>query len=180
MRQRQIAGVTIELTVGDITAQPDVDAVVNAANAALLPGGGVAGAIHRAAGPGLARECAAHAPIQPGQCVITTGHRLSNPHVIHCLGPVYGLDEPAVGLLASCYHAALDIADRRGLNSIAFPAISTGAFGYPMHAAADIALSAIAAVAPQLASITRIRLVLFDQTAWDVHAEALARVDHNG
>lgn len=171
--RRDIAGVTIELTTGDITAQPDMDAVVNAANAELLPGGGVAGAIHRAAGSGLADECAAHAPITPGQCVLTGGHQLPNPHVVHCLGPVYGTDEPADHLLASCYRNALQLADARGLSSIAFPAISTGAFGYPMRDAAEVALGALADTAPQLRSLTHIRLVLADQTALRAHEQAL-------
>lgn len=171
--RREIAGVTVELTTGDITAQPDVDAVVNAANAELLPGGGVAGAIHRAAGPGLAAECAAHAPITPGQCVATGGHQLANPHVVHCLGPVYGIDEPADHLLASCYRNALLLADERRLSSIAFPAISTGAFGYPMRDAAEVALGAVAGTAPALESVTYIRLVLPDQAALHAHQQAL-------
>lgn len=171
--QQDIAGVTIELTTGDITAQPDMDAVVNAANAELLPGGGVAGAIHRAAGPALADECAAHAPITPGQCVLTGGHQLPNAHVIHCLGPVYGSDEPAGRLLASCYRNALQLADEHDLSSIAFPAISTGAFGYPMREAAEVALGAVADTAPQLRSLTRIRLVLPDQTALRAHQQVL-------
>lgn len=176
MRQTEIAGVTVELVTGDITAQPDVDAIVNAANAELLPGGGVAGAIHRAAGPGLADECARHAPIRPGECVLTGGHRLPNPHVIHCLGPVYGVDKPAAELLASCYRNALLLADRQGLASIALPAISTGAFGYPMREAADVALRTLAETVPQLRTVKRIRMVLFDPAALEVHEDALARL----
>jgi O-acetyl-ADP-ribose deacetylase (regulator of RNase III) len=169
--------VAIELDTGDITAQPDIDAVVNAANAELMPGGGVAGAIHRAAGPGLAKECAPHAPIQPGECVLTGGHRLPNRHVIHCLGPVYGVDEPAEDLLAACYRNALLLADRAGLASIAFPAISTGAFGYPMHAAADTAMRTLADTAPRLRSVERIRFVLFDQAALQAHEDALEHLN---
>src|SRR5690606_4308840 len=101
----------LELVTGDITAQPDLDAVVNAANARLRPGGGVAGAIHRAAGPGLAAECEPLAPIEPGACVITGAHDLPNRRVLHCLGPVYGSDEPAAELLSSCYLEALLLAD---------------------------------------------------------------------
>jgi O-acetyl-ADP-ribose deacetylase (regulator of RNase III) len=122
-----IGEVTLELVEGDITSQPDIDAIVNAANALLMPGGGVAGAIHRAAGAELAAECRPHAPIAPGEAVITSGQRLPNPWVIHCLGPVYGVDEPAAELLASCYHRALALAEEHGLQSVAFPALSTGA-----------------------------------------------------
>jgi O-acetyl-ADP-ribose deacetylase (regulator of RNase III) len=176
MRRASIADVDVEVDTGDITAQPDIDAVVNAANAELMPGGGVAGAIHRAAGPGLAEECAPHAPIRPGQAVLTGGHQLPNPHVIHCLGPVYGVDEPAEDLLASCYRNALQLADREGLASIAFPAISTGAFGYPMDAAAETAMRTAAETAPQLSSVKRIRFVLFDQRALQAHEDALDRL----
>ena len=108
----------IQCVQGDITAQPDLDAIVNAANARLATGGGVAGAIHRAAGPQLARECAPLAPIEPGQAVLTGGHGLPNPHVIHCLGPVYGRDRPADRLLAECYRNALRLAEDAGLTSL--------------------------------------------------------------
>lgn len=178
MATATVAGVTVELTSGDITAQADVDGVVNAANAQLQTGGGVAGAIHRAAGPGLADECRPLAPIRPGECVITGGHGLPNPWVLHCLGPVYGIDEPAEGLLTSCYRRALTLADERGLGSVAFPAISTGAFGYPMAEAADVALRTVIAAAPELTRVTRVRLVLFGQEAVEAYRAALAR--HTG
>ena len=131
MTERRIGNVLFQMVVGDITQQTDIDAVVNAANAQLKPGGGVAGAIHRAAGPGLSAECAPLAPILPGESVITGGYGLPNPYVIHCLGPVYGINEPAAELLSSCYRGALELADDKALGSVAFPAISTGAFGYP-------------------------------------------------
>ena len=117
-------GLTIECRQGDITAQPDIDIIVNAANAELRPGGGVAGAIHRAAGPGLDEECRPLAPIQPGQAVITSAHNLPNQWVVHCLGPVFGRDEPADELLSSCYRNALLLADEKASLSIAFPAIT--------------------------------------------------------
>lgn len=169
-------GVTIEILRGDIASQPDMDAVVNAANARLRIGGGVAGAIHRAAGPGLEEECRPLAPIQPGEAVITGGHDLPNGHVIHCLGPVYGEDEPADELLASCYREALRLAEREGLRSVGFPAVSTGAFGYPLEEAARVALATVWEAAPELESVDRIRFVLFGERALAVHEEALAEL----
>jgi O-acetyl-ADP-ribose deacetylase (regulator of RNase III) len=139
----RVGNAIIECQQGDITRQSDIDAVVNAANAELRTGGGVAGAIHRAAGPGLDEECRAHAPIAPGKAVITGAHQLPNRHVIHCLGPVYGRDRPEAQLLADCYRNALDRAAEAGLASVAFPAISTGAFGYPFEEAAEVALDAV-------------------------------------
>lgn len=154
-------GVRIECIQGDITCQDDVEAIVNAANAELMSGGGVAGAIHRAAGSGLAEECGPLAPIKPGEAVITGAHELPNQYVIHCLGPVYGRDEPSQTLLASCYREALDRAEERGVKSIAFPAISTGAFGYPMDHAADVASRTVLAKSADLESVELIRWVLF-------------------
>jgi O-acetyl-ADP-ribose deacetylase len=167
-------GIELELVVGDIAAQEGFGAVVNAANAELRTGGGVAGALHRAAGPGLEAEGRALAPIRPGQAVITSGHRLPNPWVIHCLGPVYGRDEPADELLASCYGEALRIAEEKGLRSVAFPAISTGAFGFPAGDAARIALRTVLDAAPRLESVERVRFVLYDQATLDLHQRVLA------
>jgi O-acetyl-ADP-ribose deacetylase (regulator of RNase III) len=176
MRHSQLGKVRVELVTGDIADQPDVDAVVNAANAALQIGGGVAGAIHRAAGPGLAEECRPLAPIAPGECVMTGAHGLPNRHVIHCLGPVYGRDEPSDRLLADCYRNALLVADEGGLSSVAFPAISTGAFGYPAEPAAEVAMNAVTAVAPDLKSIDLIRFVLYSDGDREVHERALDQI----
>lgn len=172
--ERAVGNVTIECVKGDITRQDGFDAVVNAANAQLMPGGGVAGAIHRAAGPGLAEECRPLAPIRPGQAVITGGHGLPNPYVIHCLGPVYGKDVPSDVLLADCYRNALRLADERGLASVAFPAISTGVFGYPLAEAAQVAIGAVAETAPSLKRVRTVRFVLHDDTALGLHERALA------
>ncbi len=178
MEETQIGNARLELTTGDIARQEGFDAVVNAANAELRIGGGVAGALHRAAGPGLAEEGRPLAPIQPGQAVMTSGHRLPNPHVIHCLGPVYGRDEPADQLLSACYRNALDLAEEHELASVAFPAISTGAFGYPMEAAARVALRSVTDAMPELEQVRRIRFVLYDRKALDVHQRVLAELQN--
>lgn len=170
------SGCTVECVEGDITAQPDLEAVVNAANAELLPGGGVAGAIHRAAGPGLAEECRPLAPIRPGEAVITGGHRLSNRFVIHCLGPVYGVDEPAAELLAACYRNALRLAEERGIGSVGFPAISTGIFGYPLEEAAQVALNTVVEAASGLRAVKLVRFVLWGEAAFRAHTAVLEQV----
>lgn len=166
-------GIDIECIQGDITRQSDLDAVVNAANAQLMPGGGVAGAIHKAAGPELARVCESLAPIRPGEAVITDAFNLPNSHVIHCLGPVYGADEPCDQLLADCYRNALRVAEKQGLASVGFPALSTGAFGYPMEDAAKVALSTVLAEAGGLSSVKRVRFVLFSDSDSQLHQRVL-------
>lgn len=168
------AGITIELVRGNIVKQDDLDAVVNAANAQLQTGGGVAGAIHNAAGPGLTEETRPLAPIQPGEAVITGGHDLPNDHVIHVLGPVYGRDEPSDELLRTGYENALERAEGKEVTSVAFPAISTGAFGFPMRPAARIAVGAVLDRAPSLESVELVRFVLFDDEAFEAHREALS------
>ena len=161
--KKTISGISLEFVQGNIANQPDVDAVVNAANAQLRTGGGVAGAIHRAAGPGLEEECRPLAPIRPGEAVITGAHKLPNKHVIHCLGPVYGVDKPEDKLLANCYRNALQLAEEKQLQSIAFPAISTGAFGYPKEEATEVCLKTVVEMLPKLKSIKTIRFVLRSQ-----------------
>jgi O-acetyl-ADP-ribose deacetylase (regulator of RNase III) len=177
MDELAIPPVRITLVLGDVTDQPDAGAIVNAANAELRPGGGVAGAIHRAAGPGLAREAVPLGPIAPGEAVITGGHRLPNRYVVHVLGPVYGVDRPEDRLLASCHRRALRLADEHGVQVIAFPAISTGAFGYPVAEAARVALSATVDAAPRLDHVREVRFVLWsdsDLNAFRAALEALA------
>lgn len=171
--KRSVGDVDLELVRGDIASQEGFDAVVNAANARLMPGGGVAGAIHRAAGPGLAEECRPLAPIEPGEAVITGAHELPNRYVIHCLGPVYGEDEPADRLLAECYETALARAEENGVESVAFPSLSTGAFGYPMREAAEIAIGTVVKRAAELESVRRIRFVLWGEEALEAHRDAL-------
>ena len=166
--------VTIEIVQGDIASQEDVTALVNAANAELQSGGGVAGALHRAAGPGLAEECRPLAPIEPGQAVITGGHDLPNEYVIHTLGPVYGSDKPEDELLASCYLESLERAEEKGIDTIALPAISTGAFGYPLEEATDVALKTILDATKNLKRVHLIRFVLFSDRELEVHEKRFA------
>jgi len=141
----------IEILEADIT-RLDVDAIVNAANETLLGGGGVDGAIHRAAGPGLLDECRALPQVRPGvrcptgEARITGGHRLPARHVIHTVGPVWrGGGSGEAVLLASCYREALSLADRNGVGSIAFPAISCGVYGYPPELAVEVAVREVRA-----------------------------------
>ena len=174
--RRTFGAVTVECVLGDVTDQDDVDAVVNAANARLEPGGGVAGAIHRAAGPGLAEEARPLGPISPGEAIITGGHGLPNRFVIHALGPVYGQDRPEADLLARCYRNALDLAEENGASSVAFPAISTGIFGYPIEDAADVALRTVRDEAEGLRAVRLVRFVLFSKRDLEAHEWALAEV----
>jgi O-acetyl-ADP-ribose deacetylase len=172
--RREFGAVMVECIQGDITSQQDVEAVVNAANARLAPGGGVAGAIHRVAGPGLAEEAAPLGPIEPGEAVITGAHGLPNRYVIHTLGPVYGQDRPEAELLARCYRNSLALAEDNGAESIAFPAISTGIFGYPAQEAAEVALQTVREEAEGLERVRLVRFVLFGEKDLEVHERVLS------
>ncbi|MEQ6885706.1 macro domain-containing protein [Salicola sp. Rm-C-2C1-2] len=172
----QANGIEVELVQGDITDQPDIDAIVNAANAELRMGGGVAGAIHRAAGSELDDETRPLAPISPGKAVMTSAPNLPNRHIIHCLGPVFGVDEPGSPILAGCYQRALELADDAGLESIAFPAISTGAFGFPMEHAAEVASRTVLARSGNLQSVRRMRWVLFSDDDRMLHERVFESV----
>lgn len=167
----------LKLEEGDITAC-QAQAIVNAANSSLLGGGGVDGAIHRAGGAAILEECrrivARQGPLPAGQAVITTGGRLPAKHVIHTVGPVWrggGAGEP--GLLASCYTACLELAVENRLGSVAFPSISTGAFGYPVTAAAPVALRAVAEFLKVHRAPGRVAFVLFDGRTFRAYREAL-------
>lgn len=164
----------VELVQGDIANQPDVGAVVNAANAQLQSGSGVAGAIHEAAGPELAEACQPLAPIEPGEAVCTEAFGLPNDYVIHVLGPVYGRDEPPAALLRSGYENALDLAEEHEITSIVFPAISTGAFGYPLRPAAHAALGTVLSLGRMLTHVEHVRFVLFDAQTLAVFEDMLA------
>ncbi len=157
----------IELLRGDITSRA-VDAIVNAANSSLLGGGGVDGAIHRAAGPELLAECRGLGGCPPGQAKITLGYRLPARHVIHTVGPVWhGGARGEAGLLAACYRNSLALAERHGLRSIAFPAISCGVFGYPIDRACAVALAELRAHLAGGTCVDRVELVCFGE---DVYA----------
>lgn len=158
---------SIEIVEGDITKQA-VDAVVNAANTSLLGGGGVDGAIHRAAGPELLAECRPLGGCPTGQTRITQGYRLPARFVIHAVGPVYaGGTRGESELLRSCYTSALHLAEQNDCRTIAFPAISCGIYGYPMQEAARIALAATAAWLAEHSLPQKVRFVLFGRAAYD-------------
>ncbi|MFF2653303.1 O-acetyl-ADP-ribose deacetylase [Streptomyces sp. NPDC058045] len=168
---------TLTLVRGSITEQ-HVDAVVNAANSSLLGGGGVDGAIHRAGGPEILAACrtlrAGHygRGLATGQAVATTAGRLPAEHVIHTVGPVHSTTEDRSALLASCYRESLRIAADLGARTIAFPAISTGVYGWPMDDGARIAVSTVRAEAA--APVEEVRFVLFDEAAYRAFERALA------
>ncbi|MEF8847075.1 MAG: macro domain-containing protein [Candidatus Paceibacterota bacterium] len=165
----------LEVVQGDIVNQPDVEAVVNAANAQLTMGGGVAGAIHQAAGPELEKECQSKAPIEPGEAVITKAYQLPNDYVIHILGPRYGKDKPEAELLAKGYQNALNLTQGNNINSIAFPAVSCGAFGYPIEEATSVALKTTVDEISSI-DIDLIRFVLYNQKDLEVYQRQLNRV----
>ena len=174
--RRAFGAVAVECVMGDITSQDDVEVVVNAANARLEPGGGVAGAIHRAAGPDLAEEARPLGPIEPGEVVITGAHGLPNRYILHILGPVYGQDRPGAKILASCYRTSLALAEENGVESIAFPAISTGIFGYPVEEAARVALGTVREEAGSLEHVRLIRFVLHSASDLEAHERVLSRL----
>jgi O-acetyl-ADP-ribose deacetylase (regulator of RNase III) len=167
----------IEVVHADLTTL-DVDAVVNAANGSLLGGGGVDGAIHRAAGRELLAECETLGGCATGSAKITRGYRLKARHVIHAVGPVWrGGDHGEAELLASCHRAALELAAAAGCRSVAFPAISCGAYGYPHELAAKVAVGTVAAELPRFPEIER---VLFAVINPDLEASFRAAVAELG
>ncbi|MEA1912531.1 MAG: macro domain-containing protein [candidate division WOR-3 bacterium] len=167
MLEIECNGIILRILQGDITKQ-DTDAVVNAANKRLAPGGGVAGAIHSAAGPLLWEECKKVGGCETGKAVITKGYNLPSKLVIHTVGPIYrGRDEDPQKLSES-YKNSLLIADENGVKTISFPAISTGAFGYPMREAAEIGIDTVCKTAPNLSSIEMVQFVLFDSRAYNI------------
>lgn len=164
----------IEIVEGDIT-KLDVDAIVNAANSALAPGGGVCGAIHRAAGPELARECAAIGHCPMGAARLTKGYRLPARYVIHAVGPVWrGGAAGEDAALADCYRASFDLAAANGIRSLAFPAISTGIFGFPKDRAAAIAVAEARRFLTAHPDLARVIFCCFDAETAALYRAALA------
>ncbi len=166
----------VRLLRGDITTHP-ADAIVNAANSELLPGGGVCGAIHRAGGPAIAEECrrihSEHGSLSPGQAVATTAGRLAAKYVIHAVGPIWsGGNQGEAEALSSCYRESMRIADSLKLHSIAFPAISTGIFGYPVEQAAWVAMPTVIEGLRWAKNLVFVVIVLFDRISLDVFAKA--------
>jgi O-acetyl-ADP-ribose deacetylase len=167
----------------DITKET-TEAIVNAANSSLLGGGGVDGAIHRAGGPAILMECkrivAEIRRLPPGQAVITTGGRLAAKYVIHTVGPVYSGKNWEAEMLASCYRESIRLADDHGIRSLAFPAISTGAFGYPPVEAAKIAVPTAWSALEAAKHVAHVRFVMFDQNLLGIYSVAVEKLHQTG
>ena len=164
----------VGLAQGDIT-RFEADAIVNAANSSLLGGGGVDGAVHRAGGPAILAECRRLGGCDTGDAKATTAGRLPARYVVHTVGPIWrGGGHGEAELLASCYRRAIEVADELGCRTVAFPAISTGAFGYPLDLAAEVAVSATAGALAEHEDVERVTFVLFDGRSYDAFAAALA------
>lgn len=176
MTERRINKSLLSLAQGDITTE-ETDAIVNAANSGLRGGGGVDGAIHRAGGPTIMQECRKIGSCLPGRAVITTGGNLKARYVIHAVGPIYqGGNKGEALLLKSVHREILKLATANHIKSIAFPAISAGAYGYPLRDAADIALRTTCDYLKEHDDIELVRFVLLDRATYDAFAEALETI----
>ena len=176
----KLPGAVVTALVGNIVQQ-DTDAIVNAANSSLMGGGGVDGALHREGGPAILEDCKRVVTqigrLPAGQAVATTGGNLKARYVIHTVGPVWSggyYGEP--DLLASCYRECLSRADELRIHSVAFPAISTGAFGYPLYLAAEIAVATTIEALQQASHVHLVRFVLFDEKACEIYRRLLAEI----
>lgn len=177
--ERRLGNTLLSLVQGDITKE-HTEAIVNAANNALRGGGGVDGAIHRAGGPAIMEECRRIGWCDTGKAVITTGGRLKARYVIHTVGPVYrGGKQGEAELLASCYENSLALAEEKGIRSLAFPSISTGAYGYPLEEAAEVALRTVIRYLSRGSTLQLVRFVLYDSRAYQVYCDTLERLLHS-
>jgi O-acetyl-ADP-ribose deacetylase (regulator of RNase III) len=174
--EMRIGNSKLELTKGNIVEQT-TGAIVNAANSALAPGGGVAGAIHATAGPGLWEECKTLGGCPTGEARITSGHELKVRYVIHTVGPIYSGKPEDEELLRSCYVNSLELAVENKIKSVSFPAISAGIFGYPMEEAARVSLTVAIEFLKQHPELDLIRFVLFNQSDYDTYADVLRSLD---
>ena len=173
--RRQLHNATVELVEGDITVEA-VDAIVNAANSALIPGGGVDGAIHRAAGPELAAACQAIGGCPPGEAHLTPGFRRRVRYVIHTVGPIYSGAPHDTEVLAAAHRASLELAAAHRLTSVAFPAISTGVYGYPVAEAAPVALAAVRDFLAADSVLSLVRFVLWSRGIYAAFSTALEQL----
>jgi O-acetyl-ADP-ribose deacetylase (regulator of RNase III) len=180
MMKLKIGAAVLELVQGDITQQ-DTEAIVNAANRSLLGGGGVDGAIHRAAGPELLAECRTLGGCETGDAVITRGYQLKAKYVIHTVGPVYRGSNPRTeGLLKSAYRRSLEVARDKGIRSVAFPSISTGVYSYPLEEAAPVALRTVIGFLREHPQMERVRFALRSEKALQAFEKALGGLEPAG
>ena len=171
----RIGGVTLVIMQGNIV-EVQADAIVNAANAELIGGGGVDGAIHRAAGPGIMEECRKIGGCPTGSAVATTAGKLDATYIFHAVGPIYGYHADAAHLLASAYQSCLDLAEKYHVKSMAFPSLSTGAYGYPIDEAAPIALKTVLDHIQQPTELQQVLFVLFSKQIYQAYEQALAQL----
>src|SRR2546430_726985 len=177
MATRTINGVTLALMRGNIV-EVQADAIVNAANSGLRGGGGVDGAIHRAGGPSIMEECRKIGGCPTGEAVVTSAGRLAAKYVFHAVGPIYSGSLDDQRLLTSAYQSCLNLAEQHQVKSIAFPSLSTGIYGYPLELAAPIALRTIIEHIQKPTSLQQVMMVLFGESAYRVHEQALAGIMH--
>ena len=170
-----IGGVTLVIMQGNIV-EIKADAIVNAANAELVGGGGVDGAIHRAAGPGIMEECRKIGGCSTGRAVATTAGRLDAAYIFHAVGPIYGYHADAAHLLTSAYQSCLELAEKYHVKSIAFPSLSTGAYGYPIDEAAPIALKTVLDHIQRPTELQQVFFVLFSNQIYQAYEQALAQL----